>query len=105
MILPCNFYLYGLIQELKKAILEYVEVRKESGLHSFEQVTVTFSILDTMTLYVGMKIKTADSDPNLDSLSSTLWLADRLCTSRPPKACSKLTLQQPAISLKTLYAK
>lgn len=89
-----------MIQELKKAILEdMLRLGKESGLHSFEQVTVTFSILVT-ALYVGMKIKTADGDPNLDSLSSTLWPADRLCTSRPPKAYSKLTLQQPAISLK-----
>ena len=73
-----------------------VRLGQESGLHSFEQVTVTFSILVT-ALYVGMEIKATDGDPKLDSLSSTLCPAGRLCTSRPPKACSKPTLQQPAI--------
>lgn len=72
-----------------------VRLGKESGLHSFEQVTVTFSILVT-ALYAGMRIKVTNSDPDLDSLSSTLWPAGRLCTNGPQKACSKLTLQQPA---------
>ena len=68
-----------MIQELKKAILEdMVRLGKEGGLHSFEQVTVTFSIL-VMVLYVGMKIKVTDGDANLDSPSSTLWPAGSLC--------------------------
>lgn len=73
-----------------------VRLGKEGGLHSFEQVTVTFSILVNV-LYVGMKIKVSDGDPNLDSPSYTLWSAGSLCTSRPLKTCSKLTLQQHAI--------
>lgn len=37
------FHLHGSIQELKKAILDdMVMLGKESGLHSFEQVTMTF---------------------------------------------------------------
>lgn len=43
-----------------------VKLGKESGLHSFEQVTITFPILITV-LHAVMRIKLTHSDPDLDS--------------------------------------
>lgn len=107
-ILKCVFALsslpYGPIQELKKAILEdMVKLGKQSGLHSFEQVNITFPILVT-TLHAVLKIKLTRGDPDLHSpLPSTpamLRPTDRLCTDRPLQACSKPTLQQAALCAK-----
>lgn len=67
-----------------------VRLGKESGLHSFEQVTGIFPIL-VSALHAVMKIKLAHSDPDLDSPPSMLWPAGRLSTNRPLKACSTLT--------------
>lgn len=47
-------------------------------------------------LFAVMKIKLTHSDSDLDSPSSVLWPTGRLCMHRPLKACSKMTLQQPA---------
>lgn len=68
-----SFFLYGPIQELKKAILEdMVRLGKQSGLHSFEQVNIPFPILVT-TLHAVLKITLTQGDPDLDP---------------PPPACS-----------------
>uniref|UniRef100_A0A452RLS7 Long-chain-fatty-acid--CoA ligase n=1 Tax=Ursus americanus TaxID=9643 RepID=A0A452RLS7_URSAM len=54
-------------KELKKAILEdMVKLGKQSGLHSFEQVNITFPILVT-TLHAMLKIKLTHGDPDLHS--------------------------------------